>query len=121
MDVLEDGQIRASDPRPLLAAMTAARDGDFGRAPEAGHGPVAELGAVFNRTNQTNQTMDRSSRSTPAWSGPHGADSPARALDERPAGGRAEVTRLSGSWRDIAEGSTRWRPGCRAGRGTSSW
>lgn len=62
MDVLEDGQIRASDPRPLLAAMTAARDGDFGRAPEAGHGPVAELGAVFNRTNQTNQTMDRSSR-----------------------------------------------------------
>ncbi|MGW2555603.1 HAMP domain-containing protein, partial [Streptomyces sp. NPDC001635] len=53
-DVFEDGQIRASDLRPLLAAMTAARDGDFTKVPEAGHGPVAELGAVFN------QIVDRS-------------------------------------------------------------
>ncbi|WVG02306.1 HAMP domain-containing protein [Streptomyces iakyrus] len=50
----EDGQIRASDLRPLLAAMTAARDGDFTRVPESGHGVVAELTAVFN------QIMDRS-------------------------------------------------------------
>ncbi|MGW4605321.1 HAMP domain-containing protein [Streptomyces sp. NPDC004532] len=34
--------------------MTAARDGDFTKVPEAGHGPVAELGAVFN------QIVDRS-------------------------------------------------------------
>jgi len=27
MRVLEDGQVRASDPHPLLAAMAAARDG----------------------------------------------------------------------------------------------
>ncbi|MEU3848545.1 HAMP domain-containing protein [Streptomyces sp. NPDC029554] len=50
----EDGQIRASDLRPLLAAMTAARDGDFTKVPETGHGMVAELTAVFN------QIMDRS-------------------------------------------------------------
>jgi signal transduction histidine kinase/HAMP domain-containing protein/CheY-like chemotaxis protein len=57
--VLEDGQkedwIRASDLRPLLAVMTAARDGDFSKAPEAGYGLVAELTATFN------QIMDRSS------------------------------------------------------------
>ncbi|MET7570119.1 HAMP domain-containing protein [Streptomyces sp. NPDC005492] len=59
--VLEDGHesvagdwIRASDLRPLLAVMTAARDGDFAKAPETGHGMVAELTAVFN------QIMDRS-------------------------------------------------------------
>jgi len=34
----KDGQIRASDLRPLLAAMTAARDGDFSKVPEPGHG-----------------------------------------------------------------------------------
>ncbi|MEU1100385.1 HAMP domain-containing protein [Streptomyces tibetensis] len=50
----EDGQIRASDLRPLLAAMTAARDGDFTKVPESGHGMVAELTAVHN------QIMDRS-------------------------------------------------------------
>ncbi|MES5821185.1 HAMP domain-containing protein [Streptomyces sp. RG80] len=52
--VLEDGQkddqIRASDLRPLLAAMTAARDGHFARVPEAGaHGVTAELSAIFNQ------------------------------------------------------------------------
>jgi signal transduction histidine kinase/HAMP domain-containing protein/CheY-like chemotaxis protein len=56
--VLEDGHkddwIRASDLRPLLAVMTAARDGDFTKAPETGHGMVAELTAAFN------QIMDRS-------------------------------------------------------------
>ncbi|WP_026179361.1 HAMP domain-containing protein [Streptomyces hokutonensis] len=56
--VLEDGHkedwIRASDLRPLLAVMTAARDGDFTKAPETGHGLVAELTAAFN------QIMDRS-------------------------------------------------------------
>ncbi len=55
---LEDGQkedwIRASDLRPLLAVMTAARDGDFTKAPETGQGMVAELTAAFN------QIMDRS-------------------------------------------------------------
>lgn len=34
--------------------MTAARDGDFSKVPESGHGLVAELAAVFN------QIMDRS-------------------------------------------------------------
>ncbi|MFI2633339.1 HAMP domain-containing protein [Streptomyces collinus] len=53
-DRYEDGQIRASDLRPLLAAMTAARDGDFTKVPESSHGLVAELTAVFN------QIMDRS-------------------------------------------------------------
>ncbi|MFJ5304052.1 HAMP domain-containing protein [Streptomyces sp. NPDC088350] len=56
--VLEDGHkedwIRASDLRPLLAVMTAARDGDFTKAPETGSGMVAELTAAFN------QIMDRS-------------------------------------------------------------
>ncbi|MDT7842419.1 HAMP domain-containing protein [Streptomyces justiciae] len=52
--VLEDGhiqdQIRASDLRPLLAAMTAARDGHFAKVSETGHGPVvAELSAIFNQ------------------------------------------------------------------------
>ena len=51
--VLEDGHkddwIRASDLRPLLAVMTAARDGDFTKAPETGHGMVAELTAAFNQ------------------------------------------------------------------------
>ncbi|OPG01369.1 hybrid sensor histidine kinase/response regulator [Streptomyces sp. GKU 895] len=52
--VLEDGHIqdhiRASDLRPLLAAMTAARDGHFSKVPETGHGPVvAELSAIFNQ------------------------------------------------------------------------
>ncbi|MET7847685.1 HAMP domain-containing protein [Streptomyces avermitilis] len=51
--VLEDGQIRASDLRPLLAALTAARDGNFTRVPETGHGLVAELSTAFN------QIMDR--------------------------------------------------------------
>ncbi|MFE6326339.1 HAMP domain-containing protein [Streptomyces sp. NPDC057840] len=53
-DRYEDGRIRASDLRPLLAAMTAARDGDFTKVPETGHGMVAELIAVHN------QIMDRS-------------------------------------------------------------
>ncbi|MFE0509490.1 HAMP domain-containing protein [Streptomyces sp. NPDC058964] len=56
--VLEDGQkpeqLRASALRPLLAAMTAARDGDFAKVPETGHGIDAELAAVFN------QIIDRS-------------------------------------------------------------
>ncbi len=55
MDVIGDGQIRASDLRPLLAAMTSARDGDFSKVPETtGHDMVAELGMVFN------QILDRS-------------------------------------------------------------
>ncbi|MEU0054939.1 HAMP domain-containing protein [Streptomyces sp. NPDC006334] len=56
--VLEDGRIgggiRASELRPLLAAMTAARDGDFTKLPETGDGIVAELTSVFN------QILDRS-------------------------------------------------------------
>ncbi|MFF4560637.1 HAMP domain-containing protein [Streptomyces sp. NPDC001435] len=56
--VLEEGQkteqLGASALRPLLAAMTALRDGDFARVPETGHGIDAELAAVFN------QIVDRS-------------------------------------------------------------
>ncbi|MFJ9347369.1 hypothetical protein [Streptomyces sp. NPDC101237] len=56
--VLEDGQkphqLRASELRPPLAATTAARDGDFPKAPESGEGIVGELAAVFH------QIMDRS-------------------------------------------------------------
>ncbi|MFF4268756.1 HAMP domain-containing protein [Streptomyces sp. NPDC001536] len=52
--VLEDGQkddqIRASDLRPLLAAMTSARDGHFAKVAETGaHGLAAELAAIFNQ------------------------------------------------------------------------
>ncbi|MFF3482062.1 HAMP domain-containing protein [Streptomyces sp. NPDC002701] len=54
MHVLGDGQVRASDLRPLLAAMTSARDGDFSKVPETGYGIAAELGTVFN------QIVDRS-------------------------------------------------------------
>ncbi|MET8225075.1 HAMP domain-containing protein [Streptomyces sp. NPDC005301] len=52
-DVPEDGRIRASDLRPLLAALTAVRDGYFTKVPETGHGLVAELSTAFN------QVMDR--------------------------------------------------------------
>ncbi|QFZ76439.1 hypothetical protein GFH48_27055 [Streptomyces fagopyri] len=45
----EDGLIRASDLRPPLAAMTAARDGDFTEVPETGYAPVAELSTAFNQ------------------------------------------------------------------------
>ncbi|MGW0915787.1 HAMP domain-containing protein [Streptomyces sp. NPDC002784] len=51
---LEDGQIRASDLRPLLVAMTSARDGDFRRVSDPGTGVVAELVAAYN------QIMNRS-------------------------------------------------------------
>ncbi|KPI16537.1 GAF sensor hybrid histidine kinase [Actinobacteria bacterium OK074] len=58
----DDGRIRVSALRPLLAAMTAARDGDFAKVPGPGEplgdGPgeslVAELTMVFN------QIIDRS-------------------------------------------------------------
>lgn len=60
--VLEDGQIRAfddgripaSDLRPLLAAMTAARDGDFTKVPETGTASWPTWSAAFN------QIIDRS-------------------------------------------------------------
>ncbi|MDT9700064.1 HAMP domain-containing protein [Streptomyces sp. P17] len=47
--VLEDGQIRASDLRPLLAALAAARDGDFREVADPGTGVVAELVAAYNQ------------------------------------------------------------------------
>ncbi|MEU6394861.1 HAMP domain-containing protein [Streptomyces sp. NPDC046939] len=49
-----DGTIRPPDLRPLLAALSAARDGNFTRLPDTGEGMVGELGAVFN------QLIDRS-------------------------------------------------------------
>ena len=52
--VQDPGRIEATELRALLAAMTAARDGDFTQAPETGEGLAAELGAIFN------QIMDRS-------------------------------------------------------------
>ncbi|MGW3629546.1 hypothetical protein ACWD7F_05170 [Streptomyces sp. NPDC005122] len=45
----EDGRVPAPHPRPPLAAMTAAGDGDFTEAPETGHGPFAEPSAAFPR------------------------------------------------------------------------
>ncbi|WP_458243708.1 HAMP domain-containing protein [Streptomyces sp. MAI_2237] len=63
MRSLEDGQeceqVRASELRPLLAAMTAARDGDFTKVPETGHGMVAELTAVFNQIADRNMHFNR--------------------------------------------------------------
>ncbi|MFI7338061.1 HAMP domain-containing protein, partial [Streptomyces sp. NPDC050085] len=51
---LEGDVIRPPDLRPLLAAMTSARDGNFARLPDVGEGMVGELAAVFN------QLIDRS-------------------------------------------------------------
>lgn len=45
----EDGRVRAPDPRPPLAATTAAHDGDFTEVPETGYGPVAEPRTAFDR------------------------------------------------------------------------
>ncbi|MEU0035089.1 hypothetical protein [Streptomyces sp. NPDC006333] len=44
-----DGRIRASAPRPLLAATPAAHDGGFTEVPGTGYGPAAELGTAFHR------------------------------------------------------------------------
>ncbi|MFJ8928321.1 HAMP domain-containing protein, partial [Streptomyces sp. NPDC102364] len=44
-----DEAIRPSDLRPLLAALTAARDGTFAHVPIAAEGLVGELGATFNQ------------------------------------------------------------------------
>src|SRR5213076_1000490 len=44
-----DEAIRPSDLRPLLAALTAARDGTFAHVPIAADGIVGELGATFNQ------------------------------------------------------------------------
>ncbi|MFJ4711767.1 HAMP domain-containing protein [Streptomyces sp. NPDC088785] len=46
--------LRASDLRPLLAAITAARDGNFVPVQDPGEGLIGELGAAFN------QLVDRS-------------------------------------------------------------
>ncbi|MEB3964487.1 HAMP domain-containing protein [Streptomyces kunmingensis] len=51
---LADDAIRPPDLRPLLAALSAARDGNFTRLPDGGEGMVGELAAVFN------QLIDRS-------------------------------------------------------------
>ncbi|MFJ9035861.1 HAMP domain-containing protein [Streptomyces sp. NPDC102406] len=51
---LEGDVIRPPDLRPLLAALSAARDGNFTRLPDGGEGMVGELVAVFN------QLIDRS-------------------------------------------------------------
>ncbi|MFF2994437.1 hypothetical protein ACFVTC_07615 [Streptomyces sp. NPDC057950] len=46
----EDGRTGAPDPRPPLAATTAAHDGDFSEVPGTGHGgPVAEPRTEFDR------------------------------------------------------------------------
>ncbi|MFJ5267469.1 pentapeptide repeat-containing protein [Streptomyces sp. NPDC088358] len=45
----DDGWIRASDPRPLLAATSAAHDGGFTEVPGTGYGPAAELSTAFHR------------------------------------------------------------------------
>ncbi|MFJ8827132.1 HAMP domain-containing protein, partial [Streptomyces sp. NPDC102467] len=51
---LESDAIRPPDLRPLLAAISAARDGNFTHLPVGGEGMVGELAAVFN------QLIDRS-------------------------------------------------------------
>ncbi|MGI5380834.1 HAMP domain-containing protein [Streptomyces sp. CA-251387] len=51
-----DGWARTSDLRPLLAAMTALRDGDFrSRLPVQGEGVVNELSAIFNQIVDRNE------------------------------------------------------------------
>ncbi|PKV85675.1 GAF sensor hybrid histidine kinase [Streptomyces sp. TLI_146] len=50
--------VRALELRPLLAAMTALRDGDFGvRLPETYEGIPAELAAIFNQVAVRNQHL----------------------------------------------------------------
>lgn len=71
-DVLEDGQIRASDPRTPRAVRTAARDGDFtttpgagvpkARVPWAGRGIGAEPAAVFGRFTDRAPHVDAEAR-----------------------------------------------------------
>ncbi|MFF3157062.1 HAMP domain-containing protein [Streptomyces sp. NPDC057910] len=52
----EDGWVRASELRPLLAALTALRDGDFRvRLQEVHEGLPAELAALFNQVAARNQ------------------------------------------------------------------
>ena len=52
----DDGWVRASELRPLLAAMTALRDGDFRvRLQEVHEGLPAELAALFNQVAVRNQ------------------------------------------------------------------
>uniref|UniRef100_A0AAU2V9S8 Circadian input-output histidine kinase CikA n=1 Tax=Streptomyces sp. NBC_00003 TaxID=2903608 RepID=A0AAU2V9S8_9ACTN len=52
----EDGWVRTSELRPLLAAMTALRDGDFRvRLQEVHEGIPAELAALFNQMAVRNQ------------------------------------------------------------------
>jgi signal transduction histidine kinase/HAMP domain-containing protein/CheY-like chemotaxis protein len=58
VDGPEDGSIRPSELRALLAAMTAARDGDFTKVAEHGHGIVAELTAVHNQIMDRNLHFD---------------------------------------------------------------
>lgn len=113
----EDGRIRASDPRPLLATLTAARDGDFAKVPETGYGPVAEPSTAFTQITDRDLHFGTEVR----WVGRelvrrvrresvrHGR------LDERPSaspgqgswttrpGDRAKVQGLSGSWRSVTE------------------
>ncbi|MBC9716231.1 HAMP domain-containing protein [Streptomyces sp. TRM66268-LWL] len=58
VSVLGNGQVRAEDFQPLLAAMTSLRDGDFRvRAPEGSTGVSAELAAVFNQIADRNQHL----------------------------------------------------------------
>ncbi|MEU6054397.1 HAMP domain-containing protein [Streptomyces xanthochromogenes] len=52
----ENGWVRASELRPLLAALTALRDGDFRvRLQEVHEGLPAELAALFNQVAARNQ------------------------------------------------------------------
>ena len=52
----ENGWIRVTDLRPLLAAMTALRDGDFGaRLPCEQEGAAGDLARVFNQIADRNQ------------------------------------------------------------------
>ncbi|MEU1533394.1 hypothetical protein ABZ460_28630 [Streptomyces fagopyri] len=104
-----DGRIRASDLRPLLATMTAARDGDFAKVPETGYGPVAELSPAFDQIIDRGLHFDTEVRRARRELVRHGR------LDERPSaspgqgswvvrpGGRAKAQGTPRSWRAVTE------------------
>ncbi|GAB2752245.1 hypothetical protein GCM10027072_57250 [Streptomyces bullii] len=90
----EDGHIRASDPRPPLDALTAARDGGFAKVPRTGHGIVAELNALYGRIVDRPPALPHGSAVRQAGVGAVRPDR--RAAHRRPRAGRVDGPRQRG-------------------------